>query len=367
MSRQYPVPKRFKADVPDVDYLSSERMERISQTRGDTPLGEWATNVLRGETKLILDKIIRDDGALPLGILNSNDGDIVVGLAYDDEWFDGDDWHDGPCDCETIDLDEDTVAFVASALTDGMDGVVLRAAIPLAFVGAATDVKPAGTTELPDGSIVIAVVDDMDRDAVLDLLAIAPGPVVHRRNDGEWYRDDAWLRVLRSIKPPPVVQLDDSNLEGVILQVDEATAGDVFDDNDAEQYTEMRSSLGMSASLSEMHWLDRIDRETDMAYANEVIVAASRAANSIKGHALGAERLRQYWTTGEGALKIRWGTPGSWTRCHRHLSKYMGTRAAGYCTNLCQRMGGYGVACHVGDKLKRGIKRGIKEAVESIA
>jgi hypothetical protein len=45
----------------------------------------------------------------------------------------------------------------------------------------------------------------------------------------------------------------------------------------------------------------------------------------------GAERLRTYWTRGKGALKIRWNTPGDFTRCYRHLRKYMGVRAHGYC------------------------------------
>lgn len=33
--------------------------------------------------------------------------------------------------------------------------------------------------------------------------------------------------------------------------------------------------------------------------------------------------LKLYWTTGKGALKIRWGTPGDWTRCHRELVKHV--------------------------------------------
>lgn len=33
--------------------------------------------------------------------------------------------------------------------------------------------------------------------------------------------------------------------------------------------------------------------------------------------------LRNYWVKGEGAAKIRWKTPGDWTRCVRHLSKYV--------------------------------------------
>lgn len=31
--------------------------------------------------------------------------------------------------------------------------------------------------------------------------------------------------------------------------------------------------------------------------------------------------IEAYWKTGKGATKIRWGTPGDWTRCFRHLSK----------------------------------------------
>ncbi|MFF4607943.1 hypothetical protein ACFY12_35050 [Streptomyces sp. NPDC001339] len=37
-----------------------------------------------------------------------------------------------------------------------------------------------------------------------------------------------------------------------------------------------------------------------------------------------ADSLERYWKNGEGAAKIRWGTPGDWTRCHRHLTKHVG-------------------------------------------
>lgn len=53
-----------------------------------------------------------------------------------------------------------------------------------------------------------------------------------------------------------------------------------------------------------------------------------------------AETLRRYWTSGAGAAKIRWGTPGDWGRCQRHLSKYMGARARGYCQLLHRRATG---------------------------
>lgn len=35
------------------------------------------------------------------------------------------------------------------------------------------------------------------------------------------------------------------------------------------------------------------------------------------------QRLRNYWTKGKGALKIRWGTPGDFNRARRQLSKYI--------------------------------------------
>lgn len=55
--------------------------------------------------------------------------------------------------------------------------------------------------------------------------------------------------------------------------------------------------------------------------------------------ALSSERLKRYWTMGEGAAQIRWGTDGDLTRCHRLVSRAAGTDATtfdvwGYCQNL---------------------------------
>jgi len=55
-----------------------------------------------------------------------------------------------------------------------------------------------------------------------------------------------------------------------------------------------------------------------------------------------AETLRRYWSTGQGAAKIRWGTPGDWTRCTRQLHTYLGARAKGYCQLLHIRTTGVG-------------------------
>lgn len=47
------------------------------------------------------------------------------------------------------------------------------------------------------------------------------------------------------------------------------------------------------------------------------------------------ENLADYWTHGEGAAKIRWGTPGDFNRCRRQLSKYVSPgQISGLCANL---------------------------------
>jgi hypothetical protein len=56
-------------------------------------------------------------------------------------------------------------------------------------------------------------------------------------------------------------------------------------------------------------------------------------------------QLKAYWKTGEGAARIRWGTDGDLTRCHRLVSQEAGVDAAtfdvwGYCQNLHKELFG---------------------------
>lgn len=53
-------------------------------------------------------------------------------------------------------------------------------------------------------------------------------------------------------------------------------------------------------------------------------------------HPRDTQRLRTYWTKGEGAAKIRWGQPGDFKRCERQLRKYIANPQylAGTCANL---------------------------------
>lgn len=47
--------------------------------------------------------------------------------------------------------------------------------------------------------------------------------------------------------------------------------------------------------------------------------------------------LANYWLTGLGAARIRWGTPGDMTRCIRLMREYVGANAGGTCQNLHKR------------------------------
>lgn len=55
--------------------------------------------------------------------------------------------------------------------------------------------------------------------------------------------------------------------------------------------------------------------------------------------ALNGERLKRYWTVGEGSAKIRWRTPGDFTRCVRALTGKM-RDPKGYCAELHKRATG---------------------------
>ena len=167
----------------------------------------------------------------------------------------------------------------------------------------------APKTITPDTSdvqpVYMAVVDPDDSRAVMALISLVPAstvstaPMVYKRNQGKWERDAKTLADLSSATPPPVIPLDSETLNDVLQQVDE---------------TQGVAPVTASVALA-------------ILFGGDALVAAG-GLDRNRGN---AETLRRYWTTGEGALKIRWGTPGDWKRCVRQLSKYMGVRAKGYC------------------------------------
>lgn len=170
--------------------------------------------------------------------------------------------------------------------------------------------------------LYVAIVDEADSSAVLDLVAVVPakagtnqGPTAWRRADGQWQFAPDVMADLQSVSPPPVVELkDDSVVKQVLAQIDSS---------DADQPAEADGGTSMAASGM---WGPH--GEIVPLYAAGVPGVAD-----TPGDISAAERLRRYWTHGEGGtVKIGWGTGGDWYRCVSHLSKYMGSRAKGYCT-----------------------------------
>jgi hypothetical protein len=69
----------------------------------------------------------------------------------------------------------------------------------------------------------------------------------------------------------------------------------------------------------------------------------------------GNHNLKNYWTRGAGAAKIRWGTDGSFARCVRHLGKYV-ARPQGLCAEYHKAA--------TGEWPTQGGKHGIPSAVD---
>ena len=149
----------------------------------------------------------------------------------------------------------------------------------------------------PDTSDVqpmyLAIVSPDDTRAVFDLVSIVPAgtqsntPMTFKRVDSTWQKDEKILSDLSSATPPPVVPLHGDALVDVMNQIDGTIAASAFSE------------------------------------------FAQGGLDKNRGN---AERLRHYWVYGKGAIKIRWNTPGDWTRCYSYLMKYMGPRAKGYCS-----------------------------------
>lgn len=85
---------------------------------------------------------------------------------------------------------------------------------------------------------------------------------------------------------------------------------------------------------------------TDVYVGHKLSTLTEGKAGGADRNRGGAEHLRRYWLTGEGAAKIRWGTSGDFTRCVRLLRKHMpsqakGRTAEGYCANRHKEANGF--------------------------
>ena len=184
----------------------------------------------------------------------------------------------------------------------------------------------------------LAIVSPDDKGAVMDLIAIVPAatsstqPEIYERKEGKWQRSEQLLMDLKSSTPPPVVELDDKKvLDDVLKQADEA------------------SPMQASAYEFSIFW--------------ERVVEPLLSAGGADRNRGNADALRRYWTKGKGAAKIRWNTPGDWTRCVRQLSKYMGPRAKGYCQLRHKEVTGV----YTGSEKNVGKRKGLKASTSLFA
>lgn len=254
------------------------------------------------------------------GVSDPADPDMLIGLLrrVGDGKFQtlqgSGDWDDldpksVPLEILTLDLAGD----LAAAITGGACGLVRRYCMPKAFLPPCAVVsaapladalmslvgpEPPERTESSDNDwVTYAVVDDLDPGAVLDLVRVRPAGDSFDLE--RWDENSSWT--------PDSVLLAESGLPTVRLTNDQ---------------------------LSDVQ--EQLNPNTILSTSPAALVADAPLTVSPNPK---AEKLRRYWSTGRGGAKIRWTAPGSgdFMRCYRHLRKYMGIRAKGYCANLHKR------------------------------
>lgn len=228
-----------------------------------------------------------------------------------------------------------------------------------------------------DEALYFAIVDPVDKTAVMDAIAIVKQngqPSAYIRANGAWVASPDTLQSLQGSTPPAVAELPDpQTVKTVLQQIDQ------FDAEKAPEATEALAASGYAMPDGTYGIIDSSDLEsivTSFSGTEDVFVKAhvrkrARALNRMDlvpeawrefslaeiGELSAAKtlygefgeiivaagvpgiadtpsdfknvaKLQAYWTTGKGALKIRWGTKGDLTRAHRHLSKYVGPQRA---------------------------------------
>jgi hypothetical protein len=234
-------------------------------------------------------------------------------------------------------------------------------------------------------AVYFAVVDEIDKTAVLDAFSIVKKngqPEAWLRQMAQWVLSPDTLANLTGSTPPTVVEMDiPEPVKTVLAQIDAhdagqetpataptaeelpqegevaiAASGFSLPDGslsilDSDSLIEaVTASAGTTDIFVKAHIrkraraLNRMDlvpeewreftlaeigeleaSETVFGEFGEIIVAAGvPGIADTPSDFKNAARLKAYWTHGKGALKIRWGTPGDLTRAHRHLAKYVG-------------------------------------------
>lgn len=371
--------------VTDEDYPNDSRVEAAMM--GGSAFTKWTDKIMaavqrESESALTasLEMMDWDPELTYLGIMDADDDCVVRSLvrvgensAQWEKWTAEKSWEPVPFNdirrYEAVELDRELAGVTASALIE-TQGLLLMFAEPVAWLPYAM-VATALEDDVAPGAHYYAVVDATDNTAVMDVITISPGPVVKVRDNGAWEDGAKTLALLRGINPPPLVELDKDQLEMVLAQVDGTiTAAETnpefveslghedeivaerqkAEQEKQEEYARRQSATPVTASIAagfeaalrsgsweshrsvtESALMAINDMRTQEAALETLTNATLIAAGGADRNRGGAESLRRYWLYGKGAVKIKWGTAGDWTRCYRYLSKYLGTRAKGYC------------------------------------
>lgn len=161
--------------------------------------------------------------------------------------------------------------------------------------------------------------------------------------------DGKYPRVLL-LDSPELIDLHNAIYEGVKAQGFEPTSeyvgknyvphitvgyeDEVRPDSVVDQYEIVFLTIGYSAGGEDFKFKLDESFEDDEDSEEKVNLPESQNPNAV--------RLRRYWTRGEGGkLKVRWGTPGDWTRCVKYLSKYVNPeQSKRMCANYHRTMTG---------------------------
>lgn len=281
----------------------------------------------------------------------------------------------------------DVAARIAEWLSTAAEAPVVAAAEPTdlpEYTEEDQAVEDAATGPT-DEALYFAIVDDVDKTAVLDAVAIVKSngqPSAFIRSQGAWTASPDTLTLLQGSTPPTVVELPDpATVKTVLEQIDAHDSGADQTDVSKEQaqqpgeeaiaasgyampdgsYTiinvdDLQSVVASAApdlfvkahirkrarALNRMDLVPAAWREFTLAEIGELSASKNLygefgeiiTASGVPGIAdtprdfKNVMKLQAYWTHGKGALKVRWGTPGDLTRAHRHLSKYVGPQRA---------------------------------------
>lgn len=257
-------------------------------------------------------------------------------------------------------------AYLNSLMREFADAPAPAPAAPAAPAAAApapaaeAQPAPAAAAGRP---LYLAIVDKVDTEAVLDVVSLMPGPppVMWKRDKGEWIQAPEILAALQGSTPPPVVEIsDDAVVADVLKQVDASTTEGEGDEEATDPSAGQSPQDTGGAPVApkpdanpDQHPIPASAssrrRTASAASSNpyplygphgEIMKLALIAEGGADRNRGNAEKLRRYWTRGEGGLKIGWDTPGDMTRCMKFLAKYLRGREAGYCALRHKEMTG---------------------------